>query len=162
MPLRRTHPVRLLAAPLALVLLGGGLAGCGSSTDDYCGALKDDKARLEKISSSSKSPTTADLRASLGIFEDLQGRAPQDVQGDWRDFVTAWRSLVEAFTDSGVDPGVLAAGKTPTGASAAELREIRDAANGLQAEPVRLAAGRIEDHARTICKVDLGGGLGGS
>ena len=155
---RRTLGVAVSAG----LLLVGSLAGCSSPTESYCSTLKDDKARLEKLSGQSDEPTTAVLEGSLRVFEDLQDAAPQDVAGDWDDFVFAWRSLVDAFAASGVDPSTFMAGKQPEGVSKSELEAIRQAAAELQSEPVTLAARRIEDHARTICKVDLGGsGLGG-
>lgn len=151
-----------LVAGLAGLLLAGSLAGCASPTEKYCSTLKDDKAKLQKLASSSDTPGRQVLHGSLAVFEDLKQAAPQDIAGDWGDFVFAWRSLVDAFDAAGVDPSTFTPDKRPAGVSEAEFEAIKQAAAGLEEEPVRLAARRIEDHAQTICKVDLGGGgLGG-
>lgn len=145
-------------AGMAGLLVVSSLAACSSPTESYCSTLKDDKARLEKLAGASGRPTTATLEDSLRVFEDLQHAAPQDISGDWDDFVFAWRSLVQAFAASGANPADFTPGRRPPGVSEAEYKAIQEAAAGLQATPVRMAARRIEDHAQTICKVDLGGG----
>ncbi len=67
-----------------------------------------------------------------------------------------------AFRAAGVDPAHFDPAHRPQGVTTGQFQAIRQAAAKLDSEPVRLAAARIEDHARVVCKVDLGGGLGGA
>ena len=149
------------AGALAGLLLVGGLAGCASPTEKYCSTLKDDKAELGRLASSSDKPQGQVLRDSLGVFEDLQDAAPQDIAADWDDFVFAWRSLVDALDEAGVDPGDFDPAHPPAGVSKAQVDQIEQAAEELRSDKVTAAATRIEDHAQSVCKVSLGGaGLG--
>lgn len=158
-----------MRARIAHVALGAGLlvtgslaGGCASPTEDYCSTLKADKARLEKLAATSDKPGTDVLHGSLTVFQQLEDASPQDIHGDWSDFVFAWKNLVEAFDAAGIKPSQFDPAHQPAGMSDAEFKQITEAAAGLRSEPVRLAARRIEDHAQTICKVDLGAGLGGA
>ncbi len=153
--------MRSLARLMAGLLLVGSLAGCASDTEKYCSALKDDKAALQKLASSSDKPAGDVLHGSLRIFEDLQGKAPHDIAPDWNDFVYAWRSVVDAFDAAGIAPPDFTPDKKPAGMSTGQFHAIKQAAAELGSQKVQGAAGRIEDHGRTVCKVDLGGsGLG--
>jgi len=147
---------------LAGLLLVSSLAGCASQKESYCSTLRSDNARLQKLASTSGRPGSQVLHGSLTIFEDLHRAAPQDIAGDWDDFSFAWKQLVDAFDAAHVDPATFDPEHRPAGVSEAEFEQIKQAAAALSAEPVRLAARRIEDHAQTVCKVSLGGGgLGG-
>ena len=149
-------------AVLAGLLLVSSLAGCASQKETYCSTLKSDNAKLQKLAGSAGKPGAQVLHGSLAVFEDLKQAAPPDIAGDWDDFAFAWKSLVDAFDAAHVDPASFDPEHRPAGVSEAEFAQIKQAAAALQAEPVQLAARRIEDHAQTICKVNLGGGgLGG-
>ena len=153
--------MRSAAAALAGLLLASSLTGCASPTEKYCSTLKDDKAKLGKLADSSDKPQAQVLHDSLALFEDLHDAAPKDVAGDWGDFVFAWRSVVDALDEAGVDPGSFDPAHPPAGVSTAQVQAIEQAAEELRSDKVTAAATRIEDHAQTICKVDLGGsGLG--
>ena len=74
----------------------------------------------------------------------------------------ALRGLSDAIRESGADPGDFAAGGKPDGVSAGQLDAVQQAARELQDLRVQQAGTSIEQHARDVCKVDLGSsGLGG-
>jgi glucose-6-phosphate isomerase len=153
--------VRALVGTLAGLLLVSSLAGCASATDRYCSTLKDDKAQLQKLASSSDKAPGRVLTGSLAVFEDLQHRAPHDVAADWNDFVFAWRAVVDAFAAAGTDPSRFDPDQKPAGMSTGQFQAIKQAAAELGSQKVQAAAARIEDHAQTVCRVGLGGsGLG--
>jgi hypothetical protein len=152
---------RLAAAAVAALLLATVPAGCASQQEKYCSALKDDNAQLKKLASDK--PAGEVLHRGLAIFQDLQSKAPQDIAGDWADFTYAWKSLVDAFDAAGVDPAHFDPEHQPAGVSTGQFQAIKQAAAELESQKVQAAASRIEDHAQSVCKVDLGGsGLGGA
>ena len=88
--------------------------------------------------------------------------APDDIEDEWDTLVQALRGLSDAIRESGADPGDFAAGGTPDGVSAGQLDAVQQAARELQDLRVQQAGTSIEQHARDVCKVDLGSsGLGG-
>ncbi len=154
--------MRVRAGVGAVVLVAAGLSGCASHTERYCSTLKDDSAALKKLSAESGKPGGEVLQRSLAIFTELRSAAPPDVAPDWNDFVYAWKTVVDAFAAAGVDPARFDPSRRPPGVSTGQFQAIKQAAAELGSQKVRAAAARIEDHARTVCKVELGrSGLGG-
>jgi hypothetical protein len=149
--------LRLPAGAVAGVLVASLLAGCASQQAEYCSTLRDDKAQLTKLSSAKGDV----LARGLTVFTELRDQAPPDVEEDWTRFVGAWQGLVEALHAAGVDPRHFDPAHRPAGVTTGQLQSIEQAARKLRSEDVRLAAARIEDHARVVCHVDLGGGLPG-
>jgi hypothetical protein len=148
--------MRAVVRVVAGVLILSSLSGCASQTEKYCSTLKDDNKTLQKLASGSKDQTGDQISQSLDVFKDLQGKAPQDVADEWDTFVTAWQDLSDAFDTAGVDPGKFKKGVKPSGVSEGQYDAIKRAAEGLQSQPVLDAAQGIEQHARDVCKVDLG------
>jgi hypothetical protein len=150
---------------VAGVLAAAGLSGCGG-TKPYCSALKDDKAQLGRLAGESAEPGAAGGRAlgrTVDVLAGLADRAPDDIADEWDTLVQAMRGLSAAIRASGADPGDFAGGAQPDGVSAGQLEAVRQAARELQDLRVRQAGTSIEQHARDVCKVDLGSsGLGGS
>ncbi|HET6652693.1 MAG TPA: hypothetical protein VFH10_08635 [Nocardioides sp.] len=148
------------AAPLALtVALFTSLvaAGCSDATDDYCAALTDEKATLERLSQRADDPASGALSDSVDVFEGLRDASPEDIRDEWTTYVIAWQGLESALSRAGVDAGALADGEQPEGVTDAELDAVRDAADKMRSQPVVDAAGGIEQHATDVCGVDLGG-----
>ncbi len=150
---------RRLAGAVAGLLLVTALGGCASQKEKYCSTLREDKAALSKLAGASSKGDV--LGRSLTLFTDLRDQAPPDVKQDWTQFVDAWKAVVDAFHAAGVDPRSFDPAHRPAGVSTGQFQSIKQAAAALESEDVRLAAARIEDHARVVCKVDLGGGLPG-
>ena len=149
--------LRPVAGALAGLLLVSSLGGCASQKEKYCSTLRDDKAALTKLASAKGDV----LARSLRMFTELRDRAPQDVKADWTQFVGAWQAVADAFHAAGVDPRHFDPAHRPAGVSTGQFQSIKQAASELRSEDVQLAAARIEDHARVVCNVDLGGGLPG-
>ena len=151
---------RAPALAVTVALLATTLSGCGNQRDEYCSTLRADTATLARLASASGRAHTDVLARSQAVFTDLRQKAPPDVAGDWADFAGAWQHLVTAFRAAGMEPDEFDPRQRPPGVSTGQFQAIRQAAAKLDSEPVRLAAARIEDHARVVCKVDLAGGLG--
>jgi hypothetical protein len=158
--------VRRTATLLAAVLVTAGLTSC-SSTKSYCSALKDDQKQLTRLSKESAKPGKAGTQAlddTVAVLSDLRDDAPDDISGEWDTLVEALEGLVGAIKDSGASPSEFAGGQAPDGVTTGQLKAVQAAATELQSTRVRQAGASIEQHARDVCKVDLGtgGGLGGS
>lgn len=152
-----------IAPVLVAVLLGSGLvSGCGggeSSTEDYCAALADEKATLQRLSQRSGS-AAADLEPAVEAFERLRDAAPADLRDEWTTYVNAWQGLTDALDAAGADATVFRDGKRPPGITAKEYDAIQDAATKLGSPAVRDASAGIEAHASDVCDVELGGTVG--
>ncbi len=148
---------------LAAVLLASGLSAC-SAQRSYCSALKGDQKQLHRLAqqSSATGRKGADaLGGTATLLSGLRDKAPDDISGDWDTLVRAVSGLADAIDASGADPSDFGAGHKPAGVTEGQYRAVEQAAAELQATPVQQAGKSIEQHARDVCKVDLGSGLGG-
>jgi len=138
------------------MLLLVSLSGCADQTDKYCGMLNDDKATLTDLRKTVSEPGNDFFGESLGLFEALRDEAPDDVVDEWDTFVFAWQGLADAIDEAGVDPAEYQPGKMPPGLAPAQAKAIEGAALELASPRVADAGEGIEQHARDVCKVDLG------
>lgn len=142
---------------MAAVVGAGLVAGCSDPTEDYCAALTDEKATLQRLSTEADDPGSEALSQSIDVFERLRDTAPEDIRDEWTTYVFAWQGLEEALDRAGVDAGVFDDGTRPDGVGDAEYDAVRDAAGTMRSRPVVEAAVGIEQHASDVCGVDLGG-----
>lgn len=142
---------RRLPAVLGAVLVVS-LAGCADEQERYCGSLQEEKQTLTDLSGRTDDEVLDD---TIEVFRDLQGRAPDDIRDEWSTVVFAYEALAEAFDDAGVSPSEMEGG-APDGLSEEQAERIEGAAAKLRTPRVMGAADAIEQHARDVCKVDLG------
>jgi len=135
--------VAVLAVPL-LVACGGG--------QSYCGAVKEHQADLGSIAHSGD--RTALIQA-LPIFEDLQGKAPDDVADDWQLLVTRIQALDTALRHAHVDPATYDARHPPHGLSAQDRGLIRRAAAELAASDTQQAFAVVQQEVLDVCHTPL-------
>lgn len=155
-PVRRPGArTRALARALAAALALAGLAGCASETERYCDELEERRQTLATlaISSTQGEDTLVD---TLAVLRDLHDEAPGDIEDEWSTLLFGYEGLVEAFDAAEATPGELDPSAPPAGVTAAELDRIQGAAAELGSRRVLAAADGIEQHARDVCKVDLG------
>jgi hypothetical protein len=154
---------RALATAAAGLLLCGLVAGC-SGTRSYCSTLKKDQRQLASLAKRSAAPgakgSTA-LADTVDLLSELSDEAPDDVADQWDTLVTALRGLQRAIAAAGAAPADFAGGRRPAGVTTGQYAAVAQAAAELRATPVQQAGTSIEQHARDVCKVDLGSGLGG-
>jgi hypothetical protein len=148
-------PVRVVVVIIGALLVVT-LTGCASDTEKYCGALKDDKAPLQRLSAHAGDGSSDVIDGSLTIFNNLRSLAPQDVSDEWATFVFAWRGLKDALDAAGVDPADYRPDTKPAGITKTQFADVKGAAEELRSPRVLDAARGIEQHAQDICKVDLG------
>ncbi|HET7385948.1 MAG TPA: hypothetical protein VFJ19_04710 [Nocardioidaceae bacterium] len=148
---------RVGAALVTGVVLAAGQAGCASRTDAYCSTLKDEKAVLSQVAGGGGPSSRRSMDRVLRVFRELRDKAPADIAPDWDTLVGAFSRLSDALRAAGVDPGHFTPGKRPPGVSTGEYHEITQAALALSSTRVLAAAGRIQDEARQVCHVSLGG-----
>lgn len=153
---RRSWPAGLAA--LALVL---GLGGCASDTERYCDALEEQKSELTDLAARSEDPDTDVLAETLDAWRDLHEQAPDDIADEWDTLVLALEGVVDAFEAAGTTPSEFDPENPPAGVSADDVQRLEDAAAGLVSERVIAAGDGLEQHARDVCKVDLGLGAQG-
>lgn len=147
-----------------MLLVAGGLTGCGHSTESYCSSLKQDKAKLTRLAADSAKPGktgTDALGDTVGVLSGLRDDAPDDIADEWDTLVGALQGLSGAIKDSGADPSDFASGKQPAGVTVGQYKAVQQAAAELRTTRVQQAGASIEQHAQDVCKVDLGTGLGG-
>ncbi len=153
--------VRRAAPILAGMILVTSLNGCASQTDSYCSELKDQKQALADLAVRSGEPGEDVLGDTLDVWRDLRDEAPGDISDEWSTLVFALEGLVEAFEAAGTTPGEYNPDSPPKGVTEAEAKRLQDAATELASERVTAAGEGVEQHARDVCKVDLGLGTGG-
>jgi hypothetical protein len=143
--------MRAPAALAASLLVASLLSGCGGGSS-YCGAVQDHQSDLGSIAHGHQ--RTALLQA-LPIFEDLQGKAPDDVADDWQLLVSRIRALDTALTHAGVDPTTYDAAHPPAGLSAEDRGLIRRAAAQLAASDTQQAFATVQQEVRDVCHTPL-------
>ena len=155
-------PAARVGSVAALVLLLVAPAACSDegSTDDYCAALSDEKATLERLSGQDGGSGGDAIEQSVQVFERLRDAAPADLRDEWTTYVNAWRGLTDALDAAGADASVFRDGKRPEGVDPEAYDAIQDAAGKLTSTPVREASAGIEQHAADVCDLDLGGTVG--
>ncbi len=145
---------RVLAAGGLLALAT--LTGCSSDTESYCGVLEERQQELTALADRVDQPDVDIFGESLTIFEDLQDAAPGDVRDEWDTLVFAWQGLADAFDDAGTTPQEFNPSAPPADMDPAEVSALQDAAAELASQRVIDAGDGIEQHAKDVCKVDLG------
>ena len=146
---RRTTPA------LALLLVMP-LSGCASDVERYCGELGEQRSTLSDLAVRSEEPGSDVLAETLTVWRDLRDRAPGDVSDEWSTLVFALEGLQEAFEAAGTSPGEYDPASPPPGLTEAEADRLQDAAADLASPRVAAAGEGIQQHARDVCKVDLG------
>lgn len=146
---------RAAAAATGLVMITS-LTACASDTDRYCADLGEQKQKLADLARQSGEPGKDVLGQTLDVWRGLRDEAPGDIEDEWTTLVFALEGLVDAFHRAGTTPGSYDPASPPTGVSEQEQQQIQDAAAELASERVRKAGDAVEQHARDVCKVDLG------
>ena len=141
---------RRLPAVLGAVLAVS-LAGCADEQERYCGTLQEEKQTLTDLAGRTDDGVLEDTVEVLG---ELQEAAPGDIRDEWSTVVFAYEALAGAFEEAGVSPSQLEDGAA--GLSEQDRQRIEGAAAELRTPRVMEAADAIEQHARDVCKIDLG------
>lgn len=149
---RRRAPL----AALGVILATTSLTACADETDRYCDELTEQRKTLSDLASRSGEPGEDVLDDTLQVWRGLRDEAPGDIEDEWTTLVYALEGLVEAFRAAGTTPAEYDPASPPPGVSDAEARNLEDAAAALVSERVTAAGDSVEQHARDVCKVDLG------
>ena len=139
-------------AAAVLILLAGTTTGCADQTESYCAEVETQQAALGELAGSRDV-----VDRSLEVFRTLREAAPEELSDEWVTYVVAWEGLADALESTGVAPGAFADGDPPAGLDEDEVRTVRAAADQLRDPAVLDAASGIQEHARQVCGVDLGG-----
>src|SRR5689334_3766293 len=113
--------MRARVATVVTLVLMPLLSACGHG-QSYCDAVRDHQSDLGSIASGGDRSA---LLQALPIFEDLQGKAPDDVADDWDLLVTRIRALDDALTHAHVDPTTYDAKHPPSDLDPADRAAIR-------------------------------------
>lgn len=145
----RTVRRRVLAAVAAAVLLTGTLSACGGG-DDYCELAQDNQSIFVDDG------TGVGLLGNIATMQKLADAAPDDIKDEWQVFIAAVTELRDAITSVGLQPSDFTDGKPPSTIPEADKQTIAAAANRLAQTDVIDAGNGIEQHAKDICKLQLG------
>jgi hypothetical protein len=154
---------RVRRAGIALVglVLVASTTSCASETESYCAELEEQKQTLTDLATGSTDPSGNVLEETLEVFRTLREAAPGDIEDEWSTLVFAYEGLADAFGAAGTTPGEFDPGSPPEDVSDAEAERIEGAAAELRSQRVVKAADGLQQHARDVCKVDLGLSSGG-
>ncbi len=141
-----------LASALALALVTT-LAGCASTEEKYCDALREDRVRIDEMINGSGSDA---LLRGLPLFHDLADQAPDDLTDEWQTFLNAVEGLQDALDGAGLEPADLRDGTIPASVTGDDRQSIVAAADTLSSPAVVNAVSGIETQGRDVCKVNLG------
>jgi len=142
--------MRPAVAAAAVVVVLPLLAGCGGK--DYCETVQ---ARQSQLGTIANAGSATGVLQALPILQELQDKAPGDVQDDYQLVVTRIQALQQALDDAGVDPASYDPQHPPPGLSAADRRQIRDAAAHLAAGDTVEALGAIQQEVLDVCHTPL-------
>jgi hypothetical protein len=138
---------------LVIGLLAAALTGCGGDPyDAYCDAVKD---RQEQLTRTLDTGGPQALLRALPTFEELQDRAPNDIEDDWAVLTRSLSELKEALDDAGVDPATYDPSKPPAGVTKAAQDRIAAAATAVGGERTQAALAAVDQQARDVCHAPL-------
>jgi hypothetical protein len=143
----------LVTGVVAAVLLLGS-SGCGGDPEkEYCAALKGDQELFAEMQDDTSGLALLRHRSAL---HRLATKAPDDLTDEWQAFLGAVDAFAKTLDDVGVRPGDFVGGQPPAGLTAADRTRIANAASELSSADVVEAANGIEQHAKDVCKLQLG------
>ncbi len=137
-----------VALACALLILP---AGCSGGAGDYCETLASHRSELTSLAGGA-----AGITEAMPVFEELAGKAPDDLVDEWQTVLNALRGFVDAARKAGVTLGPDTRSQLKN-LPADKRASVEAAAGDLASAPVTDAAEGIEAHARDVCKVDLSG-----
>lgn len=149
----RPDRARRVAGVSALVgAVVASMTACGHSDASYCGAVNDNQQRLGQALSSGVGQGFIE---ALPLLEQVQGKAPADVRGDWNQVVGAVQGLQQALQAAGVDPATYDKAHPPAGVSAAQQSRIAAAATALGSDATLASWQRVQQEVRDVCHTQL-------
>jgi hypothetical protein len=151
-----TRGGRARSVALGLVVATTALTGCAGETDRYCDELAEQRQTLSDLAVQSGEPGEDVLDDTLRVWRTLRDEAPGDIEDEWTTLVFALEGLVEAFRAAGTTPDEYDPASPPPGVSEQEAEDLQGAAAELASGRVTAAGDAVEQHARDVCKVDLG------
>lgn len=146
--MRSLSVLRSTAVAATFVLLLG-VTGCGGD-EDYCTVAKDDQAVFVDDG------TGLGLVTNIAKLKEMAAKSPDDLSDEWQVFVDAVERLRAAIESVGLQPSDFVDGQPPTSTPAADRQTIAAAASQLSQPDVVDAASGIEQHAKDVCKLQLG------
>lgn len=150
---------RLAAVVVASVLIFG-VSSCGGDDGDdpsvssefrtYCAVAKKNQGIF------ADDGTGVGLIANIDKLKQIADQAPDDLKDEWQVFLGALEGLRSAIDSTGLKPSDFVDGKPPAATSATDRQTIAFAADRLGQTDVVEAADGIEQHAKDVCKFQLG------
>lgn len=143
--MRSLRPAAVLSSAALLLAL----TGCGGD-EDYCTIAQEDQAVFVDDG------TGLGLVTNIEKLKQMAAASPDDLSDEWQVFVDAIETLRAAIDSVGLEPADFVDGKPPASTPAADQQTIAAAASQLSQPEVVEAAGGIEQHAKDVCKFQLG------
>lgn len=119
-------------------------------TATYCSDYKKTIAAFD----TEEAPSIAQVKKVSGQFDDLADEAPDNVASQWQTISGGFADLVDALESTGITPKQYAqarSGKLPQGVSAAELQQVKNAGQKLDADKFDSAFKAIDADAKKTC-----------
>ena len=144
-------PRRLVTPVLAVLLLA--VPGCGSEEKSYCDALESDQQLFAEMQEDTSGLGLLEHRKTLRALAE---KAPDDLADEWQTFLGAVDAFAGTLDEVGVEPDDFVGGEPPATLSTEDRTRIANAASELSSVDVVEAADGIEQHAKDVCKLQLG------
>lgn len=137
------------ALAAAALLLTCGLSACGGD-GDYCSTVQAKQAVFVDDG------TGLELVTNIDTLEEIAAAAPDDIRDEWQVFLTAIEGLRDAIAEVGLQPDDFVDGAPPAIISETDRATIAAAGQRVAHSDVTQAAFGIEQHAKDVCKLQLG------
>jgi len=144
----------LIGATALLLAASVGLVGCGDD-DPFEAYCEEVKAQQASLSDDLAGAEATGLINALPEFEQLEAKAPDDLQDEWNTVTSRIGTLIDALESAGVDPATYDRKRPPEGLSDEERDAIDAAARALAAPATATALDGVEQQARDVCKTPL-------
>jgi hypothetical protein len=144
---------RRLATPVLMAVLLLVVPGCGSEEKGYCDALESDQQLFAEMQEDTSGLGLLEHRKTLRALAE---KAPDDLTDEWQTLLGALDAFAGTLDEVGVEPGDFVGGQPPETLSPEDRTRIANAASELSSTDVVEAADGIEQHAKDVCKLQLG------
>jgi hypothetical protein len=145
---------RLLAVTAVSMLALTSLTACGGggdSTDAYCSAIDDAKAKFNDLNNIDPSQ----IGEVATTFGDIAAKAPDSVKDQWASLDDAFTQLTDALGDLGIDPSDLTDPSALAGIDPQKLQDLQSLSSKLNSSDLSTATDDITAEVKSDCNIDL-------
>ena len=148
--------MKITTALVSAVFVGGALAGCGGGGGAYCDSLKEANSDFKTLDDGD----FGQMDKAFDRMQSLADEAPPEIEKEWKILDSAITDMREALDNAGIsfaDLGKIQTGEMPDGFDESKMTALAAEMQKVGSQEFQDASTTIEKHAKSECKVDLGG-----